>query len=127
VTEPEHGRGETVLAVEDNSGLRQVLVRQLIGAGYRVIEAGDAREAMEKLESGVTVDVLLTDIVMPGGMNGRELAERAEALRPDLKVILTSGFSEYTNDSRTSPGRKILRKPYLRHELLRLLNEALRR
>jgi signal transduction histidine kinase len=127
VTEPEHGRGETVLAVEDNSGLRQVLVRQLIGAGYRVIEAGDAREAMEKLESGVTVDVLLTDIVMPGGMNGRELADRAEALRPDLKVILTSGFSEYTNDSRTSPGRKILRKPYLRHELLRLLNQALRR
>ena len=126
LAEPEHGRGETVLVVEDNLGLRQVLLRQLTAGGYRVIEAGDAREAVEKIESGVAIDLLLTDIVMPGGMNGRELADRAAALRPDLKIILTSGFSEYTNGSMTPPGRRILRKPYLRRELLSLLHETLR-
>ena len=124
-TEPEHGHGEIVLAVEDNEGLRGVLVRQLTSAGYRASEAGNAREALEKLESDQVIDVLLTDIVMPGGMSGGELAIRAEALRPGLKIILTSGFSEYTNRSKMPPGMRILRKPYLRHDLLRILHEAL--
>ena len=104
VTEPEHGHGEIVLAVEDNEGLRQVLVRQLTSAGYRASEAGNARDALEQLESDQPIDVLLTDIVMPGGMSGAELADRAKILRPGLKIILTSGFSGYPTARRCLRG-----------------------
>jgi two-component system, chemotaxis family, CheB/CheR fusion protein len=67
---PELGRNETILVVEDSAGLRQVLSRQLGAAGYRVLEAEDGRAARETIESNEAIDLLLTDIVMPGGMNG---------------------------------------------------------
>jgi signal transduction histidine kinase len=122
---PEPGQNEMILAVEDSTGLRQILVRQLTTAGYRVLEAGDARVALETIASGTDIDLLLTDIVMPGGMNGHELARLAMLRRPDLKTLLTTGFSEVTNGHGGSGARNILRKPYRKDELLRYVREAL--
>ena len=122
---PERGQNEMILAVEDSVGLRQILVRQLTSAGYRVLEAGDARLALETIDSGADIDLLLTDIVMPGGMNGHELARIATLRRPDLKTLLTTGFSEVTNGNGASRPPLILRKPYRKDELLRYVREAL--
>jgi len=127
VEQPEAKRGnnETILAVEDSSGLRQVLVRQLSAAGYRVLQAENATMALDALESDEAIDLLLTDIVMPG-MNGHDLANRAVALRPRLKTLLTSGFSDMANGgAAVATPTRILRKPYRREELLRLVQEAL--
>ena len=115
---PERGQGERVLAVEDNAGLRQVLVRQLTSAGYRVVEAENAHAALGLIENG--------EIVMPGGMNGHELARRALLARPELKILLTSGFSDMANGGAALPSHaRVLRKPYREEELLRLVREAL--
>jgi signal transduction histidine kinase len=122
---PELGRNEVILAVEDSAGLREILVRQLTSAGYRVLEAGDARVALETIDSGADIDLLLTDIVMPGGMNGHELARLAMLRRPDLKTLLTTGFSDVTNGNGTSVPLHILRKPYRKDELLHYVREAL--
>jgi CheY-like chemotaxis protein len=124
---PERGHNETILAVEDNVGLRAVLVRQLTTAGYRVLEAENARVALDIVESELAIDLLLTDIVMPGGMNGHELARRASGLRPKLKILLTSGFSDRTTgDVSVALTTPMLRKPYRREALLRTVHETLK-
>jgi DNA-binding NtrC family response regulator len=81
--------------------------------------------ALETIESGTDIDLLLTDIVMPGGMNGHELARLAMLRRPDLKTLLTTGFSDVTNGNGSSGAPHILRKPYRKDELLRYVREAL--
>jgi two-component system CheB/CheR fusion protein len=86
-----HGRGETVLVVEDNAALRRVVMRQLGELGYRVLAAENAVAGLRLLERE-SVDLLLTDVVMPGGTNGRELARRARQRWPRIKVIFISGL-----------------------------------
>ncbi len=123
---PGASRGEIILAVEDNSVLRRILCRQLTDAGYRVIEADNARSALNRIESNEPIDLLLTDIVMPGGMNGHELARLAALLRPGLKILLTSGFSDSSNGGASqTASTRFLRKPYSKDDLLRLVHEAL--
>ena len=80
--------------VEDSAGLRRVLTRQLTAAGYRVLAVENARAAIEQIETPEVIPLPLTDIVMPGGMNGHELARVAVQLRPNLKTLLTTGFSD---------------------------------
>jgi PAS domain S-box-containing protein len=119
------GVGETVLAVEDNASLRRVVVRQLGELGYRVIEAEDAQTALRVLESE-PVDLLFTDIVMPGGSSGYDLAHAAQLRWPDLKVVLTSGFPEIkTNGNGAAPNLRLLSKPYRRDDLARAIREVL--
>ncbi len=122
---PLAGRGETVLAVEDNLALRRLVVRQLGGFGYRVLEAGTGAEALEILNTG-KIDLLFTDVVMPGGSDGFELAETAARRWPDIKVILTSGFP-LTRFNEDFGGRamRLLSKPYRKDALARLIREAL--
>jgi PAS domain S-box-containing protein len=117
---------ETVLVVEDNEKLRRVLLRQLAELGYAVIEAEDAREALALLRTGRPVDLLLTDIAMPGGMNGWELAREAARLRPGIKALYTSGFpnAAFGTGSALPEGALLLGKPYRTEELARLLREA---
>jgi CheY-like chemotaxis protein len=123
---PEPGRNETILVVEDSAGLRRVLTRQLTAAGYRVLAVENARTAIEHIETPEVIDLLLTDIVMPGGMNGHELARVAVQLRPNLKTLLTTGFSDMANGGVVVPSStRILRKPYRKDELLRLVRDAL--
>jgi PAS domain S-box-containing protein len=119
------GAGQTVLAVEDNPLLRRVVVRQLSEIGYRVIEAADTRAALDILEREA-VEVLFTDVVLPGGTSGYELARAATARWPHLKVVLTSGFPENRiADNADLANVKLLSKPYRRDDIARVIREAL--
>ena len=118
--------GETVLAVEDNAALRRVVVRQLTELGYRVLEATNVTEALEVIKCK-KVDLLFTDVVMPGARDGYALAREAAELSPDIKIVLTSGFPvTYGSGTATAPAptRQLLSKPYRRDELARALREA---
>jgi len=81
-----------ILLVEDEAVLRELAAENLADAGYSVVEAGDGAAGLEALQSDIRIDVLLSDIKLPG-MNGYELAEAGKALRPDLKVILMTGYA----------------------------------
>ncbi len=124
-----HGRGETVLVVEDNAALRRVVMRQLGELGYRVLDAENAAEGLQVMEKE-SIDLLLTDVVMPGGTDGRELARRARQRWPSLKVVFTSGFSEARLNGNASPPLSctpLLNKPYRKEELASAAREALDR
>ncbi len=123
------GQGELVLLVEDDALVRQYAGEQLRALGYRVLEAADGPQALEQLRRHAQVALLFTDVVMPGGMSGRELAQAARALRPGLPVLYTSGYTEnaIVHHGRLDPGVLLLGKPYRRHELARKLLEALAR
>jgi PAS domain S-box-containing protein len=110
---------ETILVVEDNKALRNLVIRQLKDLGYRTIAAADAAEALEAIRRDEPIDLLFTDVVMPGGMDGRALAGAAQALRRDLKVLFTSGFTAAAAAA-VSPGALnagLLTKPYRPDEL----------
>jgi CheY-like chemotaxis protein len=88
-----HTRSETVLLVEDDAAVLAVGIEMLTDLGYRVITASDAGGALEILRRGRPVDLIFTDVVMPGGKTGVQLADEARALRPQIKVLLTSGYT----------------------------------
>ncbi|MDO8352465.1 MAG: response regulator, partial [Aestuariivirga sp.] len=117
---------ESVLAVEDNEGLRRVVVRQLNDLGYRALEALDGAAALKILERE-PVDLLFTDIMMPGGMSGYDLAKNAVARWPLLKVLLTSGFPEtkHNGNGNASARMHLLTKPYRKDDLASALRKAL--
>ena len=121
------GGSETILVVEDNAGLRRIVVRQLGEAGYRVLEAPDAEAAMTIIESPEPIHLLLTDMVMPGEMDGRDLARVAVARRPLLRTLLTSGFpGRAVGRLRArAPASRLLSKPYRKEELRRAVREVL--
>jgi signal transduction histidine kinase len=126
-TEPTaEGQGETVLAVEDNAAMRRVATRQLRALNYRVIEAESAATALEIL-GREKVDLVLSDIIMPGGMSGAELARTIATRWPNVRILLTSGFAAPLLLSELEPvGRaRVLSKPYRRNDLARELREAL--
>ena len=118
---------DIVLAVDDDPQVRAAVVSQLTSLGYRVVAADSGEAALRKLEDGVAVDLLFTDVIMPGGMNGRELARRARAMRPDLKVLFTSGFPGNALDSSLDlePGDALLGKPYRKRDLAERLRQVL--
>jgi CheY-like chemotaxis protein len=118
---------EMILVVEDNDGLREVAIRRLQELGYRTISAGDGNEGLAVIRGGVPFDLLFTDVVMPGGINGRALAEAAGRLRPDLKVLFTSGFTAAAASATMAEefGGHLLTKPYRKDELARHVRAAL--
>jgi CheY-like chemotaxis protein len=123
------GGTEIVLVVEDNAPLRRATVRQLTELGYHTIEAENATATLAILTSAVPVDLLFTDVVMPGGIDGLDLANQGIQLRPTLKVILASGFP---GAHRGLTDRRIadcpfpmLNKPYRHEELARTLRAIL--
>jgi signal transduction histidine kinase/CheY-like chemotaxis protein len=120
------GSGETVLVVEDNASLRRVAERQLKELGYRVLEADNAKSALAILKRE-QVDVLFTDVVMPGGTTGIELAEKAQAQWPKLRVMLVSGFPDVRlgENGITPVATRLLNKPYRKQELAVALRETL--
>ena len=123
----EPGGKEAVLVVEDDPFVRSHAIRSLESLGYRVTAAVDGNDALQKLGTDIAVDVLFTDIVMPGGLNGWELAERARQDRPKLRVLLTSGYAleTLTTHERLRDCSTILTKPYRKFELARRLREVL--
>ena len=114
-----------MLVVEDNQQLRHLLLVQLRTLGYAPIAAEAGGPALEILRSATKVDLLLTDVVMPGDIDGRRLAAEAIELRPNIKVILTSGYPLST--SLKNGEQPVLRKPYRKAILERTLREALAR
>ncbi len=126
-TETPLAGGETVLVVEDNAALRRVAVRQLTDLGYRVIEVASASDALAEL-GREKIDLLFSDIVMPGKFDGHALARHVAEFWPSVKVVLTSGFTE-TNVTGTfgalAPTVRLLSKPYRRDDLAHAVRDAL--
>lgn len=109
---------ETILVVEDEPRVRRVVVARLAQAGYTVVEASTGAEAIGLLSEHPEVALLFTDVVMPGGMTGDELAHRARILRPDIRILFTSGYAEPTIAGRELRGdEEWLAKPYTAREL----------
>ena len=108
------GGNETVLVVEDHDDLRSYSVGVLTELGYQVLEASDGPAALKLLESCAAVDLLFTDVVLPNGMDGRALADAARRLRPELKVLFTTGYSRnaIVHNGRLDPGVQLVSKPF---------------
>ncbi|KAB8038225.1 PAS domain S-box protein [Janthinobacterium aquaticum] len=121
------GGEETILVAEDDEAVRHIVVEMLTGLGYRVLKANDAAAALAILESGMAVDLLFTDVVMPGPLRSSELARKARELLPQLAVLFTSGYTENSivHGGRLDPGVELLGKPYSRDSLARKLRQVL--
>jgi CheY-like chemotaxis protein len=121
------GAGEHILVVEDNAKLRAVLVRQLGELGYRVSEAANAGTALELIDQEAVFDLLLSDVVMPGKLDGCGLAREFVARQPGGKVLLTSGFpgARLAEIGELTANLRLLDKPYRRQDLARALRETL--
>jgi signal transduction histidine kinase/CheY-like chemotaxis protein len=124
--EPATGGSETILVVEDDALVRNFVTVQLQGLGYNALAAPDGPAALAKLKNGERVDLLFTDVVMPGGMSGRQLADEAGKVRPGMKVLYTSGYADtIMTEGRLDDGVLLLQKPYRKGELARMVRLAL--
>ncbi|WP_441260518.1 ATP-binding protein [Bradyrhizobium sp. 521_C7_N1_3] len=121
------GGTETILCVEDDRDVRRYVTVQLESLGYKVISAANATQALALVAEGTPFDLLFTDIVMAGGVNGRELAEQMVAARPSLRVLFTSGYAydSLHAQGRATMGAPLLAKPYRKAELARMLRRSL--
>jgi PAS domain S-box-containing protein len=119
------GFGETVLIVEDDALVRTTLAETLCDLAYQIVEAADADAALALLENGVTADMILTDLSMPGSMDGLEFAFAARSRFPKLPVILTTGHVGFTSGKALPPGVTFLRKPHSRTDIAAAIRNAL--
>jgi CheY-like chemotaxis protein len=118
--------GETILMVEDDELVRPAVKSLIENLGYRVLSASNGLEALEILRQDTPIDLLFTDVFMPGGIHGPQLVAEARRLRPELKVLYTSGYLNYSVLRRgLDPGIGRVSKPYEAHELAAKLREVL--
>jgi len=124
---PIEGGHETILVVEDDPPVRALVTTQLESLGYTVLAASNGREALRMIEQGAEFDLLFTDVIMRGGMNGRQLAEEALKHRPSLKVLFTSGYPQdaIVHHGRLDPGVLLLAKPYRKSDLAHRIRAAI--
>jgi PAS domain S-box-containing protein len=124
---PIAGGAETVLVVEDDEGVRQTVVDILADLGYRVLKAKDAQAALVVIESGVPIDLLFTDVVMPGPLRSTELAKKARERLPHIAILFTSGYTDnaIVHGGRLDEGTHLLSKPYKREALARKIRHVL--
>jgi CheY-like chemotaxis protein len=128
--EPHGGAGETILVVEDHGLLRRRIATALADLHYRVVGAGSGPEALAWLEAGVPVDLLFTDVVMPGGLDGRQLAQQVRERWPEVRVLFSSGNPDHLRRSAGEAaaeglGFPLLAKPYSIEELARAVRREL--
>jgi CheY-like chemotaxis protein len=119
--------GRTILVVEDDPDVRRLSTEALGDAGYRILEASDGQTALGILKDGHEVDLLFTDLVLPGGVDGIGVAEQARAMCPNIKVLFTTGYS-YNAAKRTNGIEEtadVLAKPFRKTELIRKIREVL--
>jgi CheY-like chemotaxis protein len=123
----DNGRGELILVVEDDADLRATMVGSLRSLGYEVLDADTADMALTVLEQRPDVDLLLTDVVLPAGKNGRILAEKARERFPHLHVLFVSGYTgdAITRHWRLDEGVQLLEKPFRTTEIARAVRKAL--
>jgi CheY-like chemotaxis protein len=124
---PITGGHETVLVVEDDLAVQTTVVDQLSSLGYSVLRANDAQSALSILQSGLAIDLLFTDVVMPGPLRSPELARQAQQLLPDIVVLFTSGYTQnaIVHGGRLDPGVELISKPYRLEQLARKLRHLL--
>ncbi|MFN5722173.1 MAG: response regulator, partial [Bradyrhizobium sp.] len=125
--EPPRRGSEVILVVEDDQLVRNYVVTQLGSLGYKTIAVPDSRAALALVDKGEKFDLLFTDVIMPGGMNGRQLADEVRKRRPGLKVLYTSGYTEnaIVHHGRLDEGVLLLAKPYRKAQLASMLQQAL--
>jgi PAS domain S-box-containing protein len=111
---PRSDQGETVLVVDDEPTVRMLITDILEELGFSAIEAGDSAAGLKVLQSDVRIDLLVTDVGLPGGMNGRQMADAARVTRPDLKVLFITGYAENAavGHGQLAPGMAVLTKPF---------------
>ncbi|HEU5066966.1 MAG TPA: PAS domain S-box protein, partial [Sphingomicrobium sp.] len=116
---PRAGDNETVLVVDDEPTIRMIAVEVLQELGYKAIEAGDGASGLKALKSEPRIDLLVTDVGLPGGMNGRQLADAAREIRPQLKVLFITGYAENAaiGNGHLDPGMHVLTKPFTTERL----------
>ncbi|MFK4507850.1 CHASE3 domain-containing protein [Bradyrhizobium daqingense] len=121
------GGAETIFVVEDDSLVRNFVTAQLQSLGYRTVAASDGRSALELIDAGQKFDLLFTDVVIPGGMSGRDLADEVARRRPGLKVLYTSGYTDnaIVHHGKLDDGVMLLTKPYRRNQLAEMIRKAL--
>ena len=126
---PRAGQGETVLVVDDEPAIRMLVTEVLEELGYNAIEAADGPAGARVLQSAARVDLLITDVGLPGGMNGRQLAELGRASRPELKVLFITGYAENAvlNHGHLAVGMHVLTKPFSMAGLARRIKELVTR
>ena len=127
VTGPVEGGTETVLVVEDDPAVLATTVETLDDLGYRVLKASDGQSALAIVHSGVPIDLLFSDVVMPGPVRSVDLARQARQALPQLKVLFTSGYTEnaIVHGGRLDPGVNLISKPYRREDLARKIRQVL--
>ena len=118
---------ETVLVVEDNAEVLELAVTTISDLGYRVLTAADGPSALGIVQGGEPIDLLFSDVVMPGGMNGFELVNKARAIRIGLKALVTSGYANVHRPGSDRPDVPLLLKPYRRGDLAQCIRMALDR
>ena len=125
--QPVVGGSETVLVVEDDDAVRAIVVDMLTGLGYRVLKAPEAASALTVIDSGVPVDLLFTDVVMPGPLRSPDLAKKAKERLPKLAVLFTSGYTEnaIVHGGRLDAGVELIGKPYAKESLARKIRQVL--
>ena len=121
------GGDESILIVEDDALVREYVVTQISRLGYDTLAANNAAEALAIINGPERIDLLFTDVIMPGGMNGRQLAIESQTRRPGLKILYTSGYTEnaIVHHGRLDAGVLLLPKPYLSSDLARMIRTAL--
>ncbi len=125
---PQPSAGETVLVVDDEPTIRMLIVDTLNELGYSCAEAPDGPAGLKILQSGARIDLLITDVGLPGGLNGRQVADAARALRPDLKVLFITGYAENAvlNHGHIQHGMEVLTKPFAVADLAGRVDRMLR-
>jgi PAS domain S-box-containing protein len=121
------GGEETVLVVEDDDEVREVAVSMLTELGYRVVKARDAASALVVVDSGIPIDLIFTDVMMPGALRSPELARKAKERLPNVAVLFTSGYTQnaIVHGGRLDAGVELLAKPYTREGLARKVRHVL--
>jgi signal transduction histidine kinase/DNA-binding response OmpR family regulator len=124
---PVTGGSETILVVEDDIAVQTTVVEMLTDLGYSVLKADDAESALNILKSGIVIDLLFTDVVMPGQLRSPELARQAKLIIPGIEVLFTSGYTQnaIVHGGRLDPGISLLSKPYRREQLARKVRHLL--
>jgi CheY-like chemotaxis protein len=121
------GEGETVLVIDDEPTVRMLVSEVLGDLGYTAIEAEDGAAGLKVLNSGARIDLLVTDVGLPGGMNGRQVADAARVSRPDLKVLFITGFAENAvlSHGHLDPGMHVMTKPFAMEALATRIRELI--
>jgi len=124
---PRVGHGETVLVVDDEPTVRMLVVEVLEELGYAALEAADASSGLRLLESDVRIDLLVSDVGLPGGMNGRQMADAARQRRPGLKVLFITGYAEnaVVGNGHLEPGMHVMTKPFAMDALALRIRELI--